>query len=63
MNACANNLRCIAAAKKKWALQLHKATTDVPTVEDLLPFTGAKDREGEVFFPRCPSEGTYTIGL
>ena len=55
-NACINNLRQIDAAKQLWALENDKTATDVPTVQDLLPYFS------NGVFPACPSGGTYTIG-
>lgn len=54
-NTCINNLRQIDAAKQQWALEKNKTATDVPTVQDLLPYfpSGA--------FPVCPDGGTYSI--
>jgi hypothetical protein len=54
-NACINNLRMIEAAKDQWALEKQKTATDVPTVQDLLPYF--KDAT----FPVCPDGGTYSI--
>ena len=59
-NACANNLRWIQEAKVKWARDMKKTKTAVPTEDDLTPVLkvlGAGDS-----FPRCPAGGTYTIG-
>ena len=60
MNACANNLRYIEAAKKQWALDNLSTTNDVPTEKDLL-LIFRKDHE-VLGFPTCPSGGVYTIG-
>jgi erythromycin esterase-like protein len=54
-NACINNLRLIDAAKTQWALEKQKSATDVPTVQDLLPYL----KDG--VFPSCPDGGTYSI--
>jgi hypothetical protein len=65
-NACANNLRWIQEAKIKWAHDLNKANTAMPTEEELRPVLRAlwmtKDLGAAEFFPKCPSGGTYTIG-
>jgi hypothetical protein len=52
--ACANNLRLIQAAKKRWALQNSKSPTDTPTWEDLRPYLGGK-------ILSCPGGGDYSI--
>jgi hypothetical protein len=59
-NACANNLRWLQKAKTKWAHDLNKPDTAVPSEGDLRPVLkamGAGD-----FYPQCPSGGTYSIG-
>ena len=53
--ACINNLRTIVSAKDQWALEKQKTATDVPTVQDLLPYF----KDGT--FPVCPEGGTYSI--
>jgi uncharacterized protein (DUF3084 family) len=53
--ACINNLRQIYVAKAQWALDKQKTATDVPTVQDLLPYL----KDG--VFPTCPDGGTYTL--
>lgn len=55
-NACLNNLRQIDAAKNEWALEHHKKSTDTPTETDLLPYLANHQ------WPRCPADGSYTIG-
>lgn len=52
--ACANNLRLIQAAKKKWALQNSKSPSDTPTWEDLRPYLGGR-------ILNCPGGGEYSI--
>ena len=52
---CINNLRQIYAAKAQWALEKQKGPTDVPTVQDLLPYL----KDG--VFPTCPDGGTYSL--
>jgi hypothetical protein len=59
-NACANNLRWIQEAKAKWARDMKKAKTAVPTEDDLTP--ALKVLGAGNFFPRCPAGGTYTVG-
>jgi hypothetical protein len=58
-NACVNNLRNIAAAKRQWGLEQHKASSILPTWSDILPYIGAGPT-GQM--PRCPDGGVYTIG-
>ena len=53
--ACIRNLRQIDAAKLQWAVDKAKSATDVPTAEDLAPYS----RDGN--FPACPDGGTYAI--
>ena len=53
--ACINNLRQIDAAKQQWALEYNKSATDVPTLNDLLPYL----KDG--IFPACPAGGLYSI--
>ena len=55
-NACVNNLRMIDSAKHMWQLEKNKSATDVPTIDDLLPYFS--DHK----MPVCPAGGTYTIG-
>jgi outer membrane murein-binding lipoprotein Lpp len=52
---CMINLRRIANAKHKWALQNNKTGDDLPTVNDLTPFL--KD----INTIACPNGGTYEI--
>ena len=49
-----NNLRQLDGAKEQWKLENPKATNDVPTWEDLLPYLRQK--------PACPQGGTYFLG-
>ena len=60
LNACANNLWHIQAAKERWALDKHKTTNDVPTWDDLRPYI-TPDHPMNVL-PSCPDGGVYTIG-
>jgi hypothetical protein len=53
-NACVNNLRQLDGAKQQWALDYHKTTNDVASMQDLLPFL-----KGPV---KCPDGGTYIAG-
>jgi prepilin-type N-terminal cleavage/methylation domain-containing protein len=53
--SCIANLRQIEAAKEQWAMEMKKASTDVPAWTDLTP-SYVKSQ------PTCPSGGTYTIG-
>ena len=50
-NICVSNLRQIDGAKEQWALENHKSTNDVPTMEDLQPWLGRP--------LVCPRGGTY----
>ena len=56
LNQCLQNLRQIDAAKQSWAVDNSKDATDVPTVQDLLPYL-----KGNVL-PVCPAGGIYRIG-
>jgi competence protein ComGC len=56
MNACINNLRMIEGAKNEWALENNKKPADTPTQADLAHYL----KNGQ--FPKCPANGTYTIG-
>lgn len=59
-NACANNLRWLQKAKTKWAHDLKKPVTAMPSEDDLRPVLkamGAGD-----FYPHCPAQGIYSIG-
>ena len=40
INSCISNLRIIDVAKRQWALELHKQTTDTPSGSDLQPYLG-----------------------
>jgi hypothetical protein len=57
--SCINNLKQIDLAKRMWATDNHKNGTDTPTEQDLLPYLG-RGPSGQ--FPKCPQDGTYTIG-
>ena len=54
--ACINNLRLIDAAKRSWALEQHKLSTDTPQATDLQPYL---DRGGEL--PSCPADPAQTF--
>jgi len=56
-NACINDLRQIDGAKEQWALEHKKTQTDIPTWDDLV----GTDKYIKVM-PKCPANGTYTIG-
>jgi general secretion pathway protein G len=58
-NACVNNLRQIEAAKWQWAIENKKTTNDIPTWNDVRPYTG-HGAEGEIL--HCPAGGQYVIG-
>ena len=53
--ACVSNLRVLDTAKSKWALENRKASSAVPTVENLGPYV-----RGGVM-PICPAGGTYKL--
>ena len=61
-NACINNLRQIDAAKQQWALENGKKSTDTPAEDDIKPYVGKPDANGNQSFPKCPAGGKYTIG-
>ena len=55
-NACIGNLRQIEAAKRIWALEKEKITTDVPVDSDLFgPTSFVRDK------PVCPAGGAYDL--
>ncbi len=60
-NACVNNLRQIDGAKQQWALENGKTTNDVPSRDDIGPYTG-RGLHGDLSGLRCHKGGTYTIG-
>ena len=53
MNACINNLRLIDSAKAQWALEQHRADSDIPGPRDIQPYLGHCDA-GEL--PICPAD-------
>ncbi len=55
-NACVGNLRQIEAAKRIWALEKQKISTDVPVDSDLFGTTAfVRDK------PTCPAGGSYGL--
>jgi hypothetical protein len=56
---CINNLRQIEIAKKQWAQEKNKQSTDTPEMSDLEPYLGGKESAEKI---ACPAGGTYTIG-
>ena len=54
-NECINNLHRIDAAKQIWATDNGKQASDTPSWSELLVYFGPN-------VPKCPSEGTYTVG-
>jgi prepilin-type N-terminal cleavage/methylation domain-containing protein len=54
---CISNLKQIAGAKQTWALENIKVGTDTPTDDDLFGKGKGIDTK-----PRCPANGTYTLG-
>jgi hypothetical protein len=57
-DACIDNLRLMDAAKVQWALEKGMEANDAPTWNDIQPYMGC----GDVFLPRCPDGGNYTLG-
>jgi hypothetical protein len=55
---CINNLHQIDGAKKQWALEKEKPSTDTPTWDDLRPYFG-----GTAQAISCPAGGTYSINV
>ncbi|MCX6902723.1 MAG: hypothetical protein NTW03_04455 [Verrucomicrobia bacterium] len=55
-NACVMHLRQIDGAKETWALDLHKATNDVVSWNDIKPYLSHEQ------VPHCPDGGTYIPG-
>jgi hypothetical protein len=53
-NVCVRNLRQLDAAKQQWALEYHKTTNDVASMQDLLPYLKGPFK--------CPDGGTYVAG-
>jgi len=54
-NECINNLHQIDLAKRLWAADNGKQSTDTPVWSELLPYFGPN-------VPQCPSGGTYAVG-
>ena len=54
--SCISNQRQIYSGKQQWALEHHKAKTDIPTPAEVAPYL--KDYK----FPACPDGGIYTVG-
>jgi prepilin-type N-terminal cleavage/methylation domain-containing protein len=54
-NACRSNLRQIQAAKEQWAMATNQGRDATPDWNNLVPNFLQQQ-------PRCPSNGTYTIG-
>ena len=55
---CQENLFKVDGAKQQWALELNKAESAVPTMDELAPEDGGGYLQRQ---PVCPSGGTYTI--
>ena len=55
-NYCLNYQQQIDGGKRQWALDYHKALTDIPTPAEVAAYL--KDYK----FPACPDGGVYTIG-
>ncbi len=56
---CINHLRQIEIAKKQWALDKNKQSSDTPEMSDLESYIGGKDAAEKLV---CPGGGTYTVG-
>jgi prepilin-type N-terminal cleavage/methylation domain-containing protein len=55
-NSCVSNLRQIEAAKRIWALEKQKISSDVPVDSDLFGSTAfVRDK------PACPAGGSYGL--
>jgi alanyl-tRNA synthetase len=54
LNICINNLRQVGGAKQQWALANQRASTTIPTAQDVAAFM----KDG---FTECPAGGTYTL--
>jgi hypothetical protein len=62
-NYCRENLRLIDGSKQQWALEHHKAQSDVVMWDDIKAYLkpylkGRKNQE----VPECPLGGTYSLG-
>ena len=53
-NSCINNLRQIDAAKRQWALEQGKKSSDVPTQADLNPYLGRYMNGADLYCPLSP---------
>ena len=51
---CAQNLQILDQCKRTWAESGHKTADDTPTMADLTTFVR--------HMPKCPGNGTYTLG-
>jgi hypothetical protein len=56
-NGCVRNLLLIDGAKRQWALDHNKQSTDTPTGTDLQPYLG-HGSAGKL--PACPADSTQT---
>ena len=50
-NACINNLRQIDSAKRQWALEQGKKSSDLPTSADLNPYIGRNMNGNDLYCP------------
>jgi hypothetical protein len=55
---CISNLRSLDGAKRQWALELHKASTDIPTAGDIQPYLGGGPSAD---LPLCPFDSQQTF--
>jgi len=58
-NACINQLRQIDGAAQTWALEHNKTSTDVYTLNSIMPYIKL-DSTGNI--PGCPANGVYAPG-
>ena len=57
-DSCVMNLRTLAGANERWAVDEHKTANDMPTWEDLGPYLP----HGDTNALHCRAGGTYAIG-
>ena len=55
-NACSNTMKRIDEAKRKWAEDHGKTSSDIPTWEAIWPYL---DRGTNVEIPRCPIRAPF----
>jgi hypothetical protein len=52
---CITNLRNLEDSKSQWALDYRKRDTDIPVVDDVIPYLR------DLALPECPANGTYRL--